>query len=568
MPAPANESQGLKIAVAAFITLSVILTVTSYFLYSAYSSAELRANAANDEANKAKASQSEILKNYHAIRQTVGTRAEEFDAAKDEWEKHLTGKTTKVEERITNLLNSVSAAINKAKSSGANAEEIQGAQETVQRAVASFRQEPNKNYISSLDRALELMEGLSLLTTELSINYEKLRQSLEGATGVAKKEADVQSKAAADSRSDLEGEHKKHEDERQILLTKTDQLQTDNDKKSNEIATLTSRIKQMEEDALRGQETLTAIIREQRDRLDQKETILDRPDGYVTYVDYERGEVLINITRRQGARPQMKMSIFDSRSPGIPTEKPKGSIEITSVGDQFSTARIIKTNRNIDPIRVGDIVYSAAWSPNIPMRFALVGKIDINRDGRGDRQELRRMIEEAGGVIDFDLPPPDEGKETGSLSPRIDWYVTDERPPLREVFDKKSERRLSNENALAKRQGEVIKECRLNGIRPMPIQRLLAFLGYDMNQPVTGTAEAVDQGALRRLTAKRQATAPSAAAKPAAEPKPADEMKDDEPKDEPTPKAKSGAAKKKAADESKKADDDSGKADDNESAPK
>jgi len=30
--AAANESQGLKIAVAAFITLSVALSVTSYFL--------------------------------------------------------------------------------------------------------------------------------------------------------------------------------------------------------------------------------------------------------------------------------------------------------------------------------------------------------------------------------------------------------------------------------------------------------------------------------------------------------------------------------------------------------
>ena len=33
--ASANESQGLKIAVAAFITLSVILAVACYFLYSA-----------------------------------------------------------------------------------------------------------------------------------------------------------------------------------------------------------------------------------------------------------------------------------------------------------------------------------------------------------------------------------------------------------------------------------------------------------------------------------------------------------------------------------------------------
>jgi hypothetical protein len=37
-----NESRGLKIAVAAFITLSVILAVACYFLYSAYTEADAR----------------------------------------------------------------------------------------------------------------------------------------------------------------------------------------------------------------------------------------------------------------------------------------------------------------------------------------------------------------------------------------------------------------------------------------------------------------------------------------------------------------------------------------------
>ena len=44
------------------------------------------------------------------------------------------------------------------------------------------------------------------------------------------------------------------------------------------------------------------------------------------------------------------------------------------------------------------------------------------------------MIEEAGGIVDFDLPPADLGKETGTLTPRIDWYVTDDRMPLRDTL--------------------------------------------------------------------------------------------------------------------------------------
>jgi len=184
------------------------------------------------------------------------------------------------------------------------------------------------------------------------------------------------------------------------------------------------------------------------------------------------------------ARPHMKMSIFDSASSRNPIEKPKGTIELTEVGEQFSTARILKTNDPREPIRAGDIVYSPTWSPNTPMRFALVGKMDVNRDDKDDRDELKRMIQEAGGVIDFDLPLPDAGKETGRLSPRIDWYVIDDPPPMQQVHAARSEQSLIRQAQIDKRMGEVIKEARLQGIRPLKVGRLLALLGYATSQPV------------------------------------------------------------------------------------
>ena len=49
MAAAANESQGLKIAVAAFVVLTVALAVTSYFLYSAYSRSEAQLESEQDK---------------------------------------------------------------------------------------------------------------------------------------------------------------------------------------------------------------------------------------------------------------------------------------------------------------------------------------------------------------------------------------------------------------------------------------------------------------------------------------------------------------------------------------
>src|SRR6516225_9763037 len=97
--AAASESQGLKIAVAAFITLSVILSVASYFLYSAYTSAEGKLELANQEATKAKTGQSNILTQYEEMRTKIGTRVAEHDAAKEEIATHF----KKIDERLNTL---------------------------------------------------------------------------------------------------------------------------------------------------------------------------------------------------------------------------------------------------------------------------------------------------------------------------------------------------------------------------------------------------------------------------------------------------------------------------------
>ena len=69
--AAANESQGLKIAVAAFIALTVILTVTSYFLYSAYSKSEAQYEAAQEKLRTAQKAQSDAVNQYDEFRKLM-----------------------------------------------------------------------------------------------------------------------------------------------------------------------------------------------------------------------------------------------------------------------------------------------------------------------------------------------------------------------------------------------------------------------------------------------------------------------------------------------------------------
>src|SRR5437764_4453223 len=138
--AAANESQGLKIAVAAFITLSVILAVTSYFLYSAYSSAEGRLELARGDETKAKTAQSQILNQYEDFRTKIGTRAQDYEPAKEEIANHF----KKIDQRLNDLMNQVNAAVQRTQQAGAQGPELEDTKNKIVQAITSYRSEPNK----------------------------------------------------------------------------------------------------------------------------------------------------------------------------------------------------------------------------------------------------------------------------------------------------------------------------------------------------------------------------------------------------------------------------------------
>jgi len=97
-------------------------------------------------------------------------------------------------------------------------------------------------------------------------------------------------------------------------------------------------------------------------------------------------------------------------------------------------------------------------------RFALIGPMDIDRDGRDDRARLAWMILRNGGTVDYDLPVA--GPASGGISARTTGYVVDDNRvpgwslpvPLREA------------------RAKAVKQARLAGIRPMSLVRLLARL--------------------------------------------------------------------------------------------
>jgi peptidoglycan hydrolase CwlO-like protein len=130
--AAANESQGLKIAVAAFIALSVILSVSSYFLYSAYSAADAKVTSTTEALNTAKKATDAALSQYEEMRSKIGTKQPDFDPAKEEISSHF----RKTNDRFDKLVESANAVIQKAGTAGAGPE-IQEIRDRIQQIVQS-----------------------------------------------------------------------------------------------------------------------------------------------------------------------------------------------------------------------------------------------------------------------------------------------------------------------------------------------------------------------------------------------------------------------------------------------
>ncbi len=497
MPPAAQDNQGLKIAVAVFVTLSVVLAVATYFGFSNSSFYYEKMDQATKDASQAKQAQGTLQRQFEELKELAGypkvddtAVAAKIKSERDEQNKAVGS----IRGKMDDIFNQVRQA------SGANiGPEVQKIYETANSAAENFQNEPNRTQASAINRLIELMTNESQLLAYVTADYAATRKELEAANQIAQQKVQVEVDAKEGFQADLVSEQNSHNEQREGLLTRLDELQSRNQQLATENNSLKEQLAQVQADWQNRWEKQMAMFRQMREDLEKKETVLDVADGRVTFVDYNREEVLTTLSTRQGAHEQLIFSIFDKDAPGLPTDEPKATIELIKVDEKGSTGRIVKQLRAVDPIRPGDQVYSPSFGEH-PQSYALIGWIDLDRDGRDDREDLKRLIRASGGEVSFDLPPPGQGKETGEITPMTSWYILDDQPPVRGTNAiLPSGATAEEEAAFYKRRSDVLQEARLAGVRPISLERLKAMLGYSFGQRLPGRVEAIDRGAVEGL---------------------------------------------------------------------
>ena len=148
-------------------------------------------------------------------------------------------------------------------------------------------------------------------------------------------------------------------------------------------------------------------------------------DGRIVGASVADRQVFIDLGHDQRVVLGMTFEVYTSGTdirPDSDGEFPAGkaTIEITRVGDNTSSARVIRESRG-QPVVEGDVIANAAYDPDKVYYFVVFGDFDTNHDGQptaAERGALASLIRDWGGVVEDDL--------TG----RTDFLVMGDRPVL------------------------------------------------------------------------------------------------------------------------------------------
>lgn len=199
--------------------------------------------------------------------------------------------------------------------------------------------------------------------------------------------------------------------------------------------------------------------------------------GIILDVDQKNKTVQLSISIDDGVRNGMRFQI----STGTGDErKSKATLEVIRVDADTSTARIVEEDSQ-NPIAQGDRVDS----PQPPRshageKIALVGDIDLDGDGKSDREMFHKLLREAGIKISGEVD--DAGDRTGDkLSEGTKFLVVGSIPAV------PGGRRNPEFERVAKAMDhlkDLRKEASLSGVRMVSLNDFLDYIGQPKANPV------------------------------------------------------------------------------------
>jgi len=186
----------------------------------------------------------------------------------------------------------------------------------------------------------------------------------------------------------------------------------------------------------------------------------DLAEGQVVQVSGER--VFLNIGQADGLRTNMTFSVYDSIVNNFQLNEEKAKIEVLAITGPHSAVARITEEDYINPIKQGDNIVTPTWDPGYRVPIALAGILDLDGDGKSDRQRLVRMIENNGGRVVAQTD--EEGNVIGKIDPTTRYLVL-------------GTTGTGLEAAINNGMRELERQAAENTVEPIDLKKMLNWMG-------------------------------------------------------------------------------------------
>ncbi|GIX04211.1 MAG: hypothetical protein KatS3mg114_0080 [Planctomycetaceae bacterium] len=433
-----NKPTAIHYFLIAFVVLSIVLGVLWYSAHSGRQTAQRNYETARNEANQANTALRKALDDLEAV-------------------KRLLGKT----QELVNDPNNPNSVVGS----------MQGDLATLGKSEAE------STYSGTMAR---LRQAVDTLTAELRSKTEQLQQSEQERLALEKRYRDIaenHDRAKAKAEQDLRNvindrDQRIQAKDRQIAQLRQEYNQLQLELAQEKEARVKER-KQLQDENLR----LVAINDKLREELNEvRRESFDVPDGEIVYVDNVSQTVWLNLGDIDFLKPRMTFSVYSKDNPGVGRNVAdiKGKIEVTRVLDgHLSEAKIVEEDPK-RPLTPGDFVFTPIWSPGFSERFAIVGVIDMDRDGNPDRDMFHQEMQIRGAEIYAEVD--DKGERLGKpIDESVKFLIVAGIPDQSEIINDEEREAARKINEQLK---EMQREARLHGVRIITLSDFLAYIGF------------------------------------------------------------------------------------------
>jgi hypothetical protein len=346
---------------------------------------------------------------------------------------------------------------------------------------------------SAISKLLQLKVDLTNQLDKQRSNFETLQASYLALDEQHKKTVALHDQARKKAEDDLSGLVKIKDEEVRSKQKRIEELQELVNNTQSELDTEKQAHAKAVKEAKDEHVKLVKINDKLREELElATQTSFEVADGQVRLVDIQNGLVWINLGEADNLRKRTTFSVYTKSHHGVArrgSEDIKGFIEVTRIIDAHTAEAHIINDELHQPIAKGDPIFTPLWSPGRTESFSFVGIIDLDGDGKSDRQRLHELIAAAGGNVDNEVD--DDGKRirytkfpsafvendenTTGIDVNTKFLVIGKIPDLALAVKEEDKKRIER---MGNHHKKLINEARLQGVRIVNLNDFLSWIGY------------------------------------------------------------------------------------------